>query len=345
MAATPTPEQVAALFHALRQLFGTCLIGFTLGTTLYGVSVLQTFIYFRLYTKDHWFLKSTVNVSLVFVLHSGLLSLLEIASLWTLDTLTTIFVAHSLYVYFVLNFGEDPTVNLVIPWSFVAEKFLVTVITFIAQLFYARTIWKVSAHKIVVFCIVALAIASFGLGIVTTVHLFQDRLVTSIAAREFSLRSADHKWPCPRICCLNDIIITVALCYFLHIHRSAAIASTGQLIDSLILYAVSRGVLTAITQIMFLVLNVGLPHDTYWQPFHQVVGKLYVNSVLATLNVRKRLNATEDSGTVGLPEFHARTTDYSTDIHTQSHPSLHSASMSLRPKANTQINTSMSDVL
>ncbi len=59
---------------------------------------------------------------------------------------------------------------------------------------------------------------------------------------------------------LNDIIITVALCYFLNVHRSAAIAScvlrdasqmmsdteytprrTGQLIDSLILYAVSRG--------------------------------------------------------------------------------------------------------
>ncbi len=153
MAATPTPEQIAALFHALRQLFGTCLIGFTLGTTwdflsnplpkelphshpsLYGVSVLQTFIYFRLYTKDHWFLKSTVIVPLIFMLQNrayfptlrsppcGELSgsscsrrarLTESGR--TLDTLTTIFVAHSLYVYFVLNFGEDPTVNLIIPW-------------------------------------------------------------------------------------------------------------------------------------------------------------------------------------------------------------------------------------
>ncbi|KAF8910775.1 hypothetical protein CPB85DRAFT_679082 [Mucidula mucida] len=262
------------------------------GTTLYGVSVLQTFLYFRLYTKDHWFLKSTV------------------ASLWTLDTLTTIFVAHSLRLLR-LELWRRPNVNLIIPWSFVAEKFLVTVITFIAQLFYARTIWKVSAHKIVVFSIVALAVASFGLGIVTTVHLFQDRLVTSIAAREFSIISGLVQG----FAALNDIIITVALCYFLNVHRSAAIASTGQLIDSLILYAVSRGVLTAITQILFLVLNVGLPHDTYWQPFHQVVGKLYVNSVLATLNIRNRLNATEDSGTIGLPEFHARTTDYTTDIH------------------------------
>ncbi|KAJ6552443.1 hypothetical protein DFH09DRAFT_1319189 [Mycena vulgaris] len=37
---------------------------------------------------------------------------------------------------------------------------------------------------------------------------------------------------------------------------------------------------------MFLMLNLALPRATYWMPFHQAVGKLYVNSVFATLNVR-----------------------------------------------------------
>ncbi|KAJ7454554.1 hypothetical protein B0H11DRAFT_2244833 [Mycena galericulata] len=53
--------------------------------------------------------------------------------------------------------------------------------------------------------------------------------------------------------------------------------STNEMIDTLIL----------ITQILFLALNVGLPDRTIWQPFHQLVGKLYVNSILASLNVRR----------------------------------------------------------
>jgi len=93
---------------------------------------------------------------------------------------------------------------------------------------------------------------------------------------------------------LDDVLITAALCYFLHTRRvGGGLTSqnrTDVIIDSLMLYAVSRGILTAVTQILFLVLNVALPHDTFWQPFHQAVGKLYVNSVLATLNIRSTFN-------------------------------------------------------
>jgi len=48
-----------------------------------------------------------------------------------------------------------------------------------------------------------------------------------------------------------------------------------------------RGIVTAITQLMFLILNVGFPSRTYWQPFHQLITKMYVNSILASLNARR----------------------------------------------------------
>jgi len=59
------------------------------------------------------------------------------------------------------------------------------------------------------------------------------------------------------------------------------------MIDTLILYTMCRGIVTSIAQIMFLALNVGLPDHTYWQPFHQLMSKLYLNSILVTLNSRK----------------------------------------------------------
>ncbi|KAJ7122814.1 hypothetical protein C8R44DRAFT_981080 [Mycena epipterygia] len=272
-AAAAAAAEIAALISAVKELFASTFIGFCVATTLYGVSVLQVYLYFRkYYATDRWTLKTMV------------------AALWTFDTLTTIFVAHSLYV-FVFAF-LDAKILTGIPWSFTAEKLLVTIITFIAQCFYAHTISKVSqdnsSTKITTTFILFLAVGSFGLGIYTTVHLFKNPALDSISTRSFLIVSGLVQG----LAALNDIVITGSLSYYLHVRRNS-IPSSEQLIDTLILYAVSRGVLTAIAQIMFLVLNVALPHRQFWLPFHMAVGKLYVNSVLATLNVRERLRQTE----------------------------------------------------
>ncbi|KAF7330747.1 hypothetical protein MVEN_02413400 [Mycena venus] len=259
--------QLAALTSAIKELFATTFIGFTVATTLYGVSILQCFLYFRKY-RDRLALKTMVAV------------------LWILDTLTTIFVAHSLFLFVFGLLNKKVDVN--IPWSFTAEKLLVTIITFIAQCFYAHTIWKVSRNRIITVFISVLAVGTFALGIYTTVHLFQNAALNSISTRSFLIVSGLVQG----LAALNDIVITGSLSYYLHIKRSS-LPSSEKLIDTLIIYAVSRGVLTAVAQIMFLVLNVAMPHHQYWLPFHMAVGKLYVNSVLATLNVRQSLSQTE----------------------------------------------------
>ncbi|KAJ7367925.1 hypothetical protein DFH08DRAFT_946898 [Mycena albidolilacea] len=260
--------QLAALTSAVKELFATTFIGFTVATTLYGVSILQVYLYFRRYSQDRWTLKTMV------------------ATLWILDTLTTIFVAHSLFVFVFGLLSKKADTN--IPWGFTVEKMLVTIITFIAQCFYAHTIWKVSKNILTTVFVSVLAVATFGLGIYTTVHLFQNPGLNSISSRSFLIVSGLVQG----LAALNDIVITASLSYYLHIKRSG-LPSSEKLIDTLIVYAVSRGVLTAVAQIMFLVLNVAMPHHQYWLPFHLVVGKLYINSVLASLNVRSSLSRTE----------------------------------------------------
>ncbi|KAJ7162587.1 hypothetical protein C8R43DRAFT_1173224 [Mycena crocata] len=269
MASPFSAAKLAELTSAVKELFATTFIGFCVATTLYGISVLQVYLYFRRYTNDRWTLKTMVAI------------------LWTFDTLTTVFVAHSLFVFVFGILNRQIDVN--IPWSFTAEKFLVTLITFIAQCFYAYTILQVSEkNKIITAFVLILAVGSFGLGIHTTVHLFQNPALNSISTRDFLIVSGLVQG----LAALNDIVITASLSYFLHLRRNS-IPASEKLIDTLILYAVSRGVLTAIAQIMFLVLNVALPHRQFWLPFHMVVGKLYVNSVLATLNVRQSLTQSE----------------------------------------------------
>ncbi|KAJ7507532.1 hypothetical protein B0H11DRAFT_2218373 [Mycena galericulata] len=283
--------ELAALIAGVKQLFATSFIGFSVATTLYGISVLQIYLYYRNYPGDRASLKFMV------------------ALLFLLDTLCTIFVAHSLYTFYVLNFGKNPLEDLVIPWSFSTEKLLVTLITFVAQLFYAHTIWKVTVSKIIVGLIIFLAVTCLALGIVTTVELdWNSKILGSInISRHFNwffymTRPQIISGLVQGLAALNDVIITVSMCYYLY-HNRGGLPSTNRFVDTLILYAVSRGVLTAVCQILFLATNVALPGATYWQPFHQAVGKLYVNSVYATLNVRSTFSEKSEVQLGTVPVF------------------------------------------
>ncbi|KAJ7861608.1 hypothetical protein B0H13DRAFT_2072716 [Mycena leptocephala] len=262
-AAAAMAAAIAAAIAEVKEVFATSFIGFAVATTAYGISVLQVYLYFRKYPKDEIILKLTVG------------------SLWILDTLSTIMVAHSLYTYFVLNFG-NLAADALVPWSFALENGLLTGVTIIAQCYYSWQIWTISRNPIVTGTIFLCAVASCGLGLYITVHLFRFPAVASIGEPSFQAISG----PVQGTAGACDILIMLALVYYLRSKRKGGIKTTEQMIDTLILYAMCRGILTAIVQILFLALNVGLPERTYWQPFHQLVGKVYVNSILASLNVR-----------------------------------------------------------
>lgn len=256
------PPEVLAAIAAVKQTFGTILIGFAIATTLYGVTNLQVYLYYRHYTRDP--------------LHNKLL----VAFLWVLDSFTTILVAHSMYTYFVLNFN-DLEADGRIPWSFALESEVVDIITLFAQFFFGLQLWKVSRYKVVPLLVLALALAAFALDIKVTAELFRTLSVEALGTRQIYVIGSVVQG----LCFLCDVIITAGLCYHFQGVKSQS-NSRGEFIDNLILYTVTRGTATAICQLMFMALNVSRPNDTFWQPFHQAVGKLYVNSVLASLNFR-----------------------------------------------------------
>ncbi|KAJ7912239.1 hypothetical protein B0H13DRAFT_2007827 [Mycena leptocephala] len=258
------PAIIAAAVALAKEVFATSFIGFAIATTVYGISILQCYLYFRNYPKDTIHLKLTVG------------------TLFLLDTLSTIMITHSLYTYFVLNFG-DLAADAFIPWSFALENGLLTLITITAQCFYAWQIWTVSSNVVITCGILLLAISSCGAGLYVTVHLFRFPAVATTSSP--LLKSITGPVQGLAACC--DILITVTLIFYLRSNRGKGALSTKQIIDTLILYALGRGILTAVTQILFLVLNVGFPSRTWWQPFHQLVGKLYINSIVASLNVRQ----------------------------------------------------------
>jgi len=85
-----------------------------------------------------------------------------------------------------------------------------------------------------------------------------------------------------------DILITVFLCYSLQSNRSSS-SSMDHVINLLILYTFENGALTCAATVISMICWLIMPSNRIFMGLHFVISKLYANSLLATLNTRKKL--------------------------------------------------------
>jgi len=85
-----------------------------------------------------------------------------------------------------------------------------------------------------------------------------------------------------------DVLITCSLFILLWKSRSRSLSLNG-VIDSLILYTLELGSLTAIATIIAMVLWLAQPHNMIFLGLYFAIAKLYCNSMLASLNTREEL--------------------------------------------------------
>ncbi|TBU61878.1 histone acetylation protein-domain-containing protein [Dichomitus squalens] len=90
--------------------------------------------------------------------------------------------------------------------------------------------------------------------------------------------------------CISDIIIAVAMCYYLYKKR------TG-------LKSVNSGLVTSIIGTICVVTFAAMPTNFVWLSFFWVMGKCYVNSFLALLNSREMLRDKVAKGALQLSNF------------------------------------------
>ncbi|KAJ8085618.1 hypothetical protein PM082_004436 [Marasmius tenuissimus] len=94
---------------------------------------------------------------------------------------------------------------------------------------------------------------------------------------------------------LSDIVVAGSLCALLHESRTG-IGKTNRIITSLMIYAVNRCLLTSFVAIVEVIVFVARPHELWFLGVDFVIGKLYANSLLASLNSRNMLRNQQGSG-------------------------------------------------
>lgn len=94
-----------------------------------------------------------------------------------------------------------------------------------------------------------------------------------------------------------EVLITGSLCVLLYDYGSGSgFPRTKRLLNTLVVYAVNRCLLTSLVAIADLVIAIEV-QDPWSIGLDFVIGKLYANSLLASLNSRKHLRS-QDPGTV-----------------------------------------------
>ncbi|KAI0371161.1 hypothetical protein BV20DRAFT_215184 [Pilatotrama ljubarskyi] len=133
------PEYV----RALRGFISCSLVGLPIATAVYGITILQTYLYFRRYPEDSIRLKTLVG------------------TLWILDTFTIVLICHSTYKIVISNTGQVAS-DFVLPWSVSLENGATDLITVAVQCYFASQLHRLSRRRVLPGLIVLLTIPTLG---------------------------------------------------------------------------------------------------------------------------------------------------------------------------------------
>ncbi|KAI6158187.1 hypothetical protein BKA82DRAFT_2173839 [Pisolithus tinctorius] len=250
--------------------------GFDLRHVIWHNNSPGTYVYFMHYSED----ASTMTFL--------------VGAIWILDTLHVSLTCHSLYYYLITNYGVPMSLEYTV-WSFSVSVLVNVLVIFVVQFFFTHKIYCLCRPQLkwlVTAPIIVLVLAHFGFGIVMVSAMFIDeKLSVILQARFYSVT------PATAATALVEILITVSLCVlFYDSGSSSAFPRTKRLFHTLIIYAVNRCLLTLLFVIAELSVNV-VQQDAWAIGLNFIVGKLYANSLLASLNTRQYLRS-QASGTL-----------------------------------------------
>ncbi|KAF7360361.1 hypothetical protein MVEN_00765800 [Mycena venus] len=273
-----------ALLQSFQETFGAALIGGLLAMGLYGLTTSQTYFYFVEYPNDKIWRKTLV------------------CTLWVLNTIHSAFMIHMAYHYLILKafnpFGLSQNI-----WSLPASMIVHILTAFLVMIYFLSIIFQFGKPKLRWWLAVPNLISVLlhvGFGIESTIHVFQTPSLVHLTA--FTKMSF---LPMAAAQVGADILLALSLCFVLHNHRTT-FRRTNSIVDTLIVYAINRCLLTAGTAVVSLLMITLKPESMMYIGPELLFAGLYTNALLATLNSRRRIRdgSSKDPDTTDFSSVH-----------------------------------------
>ncbi|KAG8951425.1 hypothetical protein FRC04_006196 [Tulasnella sp. 424] len=289
----------------IQLLVGPLLLGYLFNYGLYGILILQTYIYYLSFPKDTKLIKSLVY------------------GLFFLDTIQTVMTTHNAWHFLSSGWGNvgvlaDPG------WSWIAVPLFSGLVSSTVQLFFSWRIWKLSGFWWLAGFISCAALAQGISACVTGIWFAILNDITKIAL----LDASAGVWLAGSA--ITDFLITISLVWVLQRKAQGDLSSnTEDIISRLIRLTVQTGAVTTFAATAELIMYLRTPENNLHMVGYfiqsavgngvtkpsvldpQIPGlalsKLYTNTLMATLNSRsdtfsssQRSRSNTDNGGISL---------------------------------------------
>ncbi|KAJ3754700.1 hypothetical protein EV360DRAFT_86590 [Lentinula raphanica] len=271
----------------LDNTMGAMFIGVLCAAVLYGAACIQTWYYY-VHQKDRWPLRALV------------------AAVMITDTLHQALIAHTLYTYLITNFGNALELGNTV-WSLLAEVLVNGFTAVLVQRQFSGSqglaingnIW-ISVPAVLLVAAEFVCVFVFAVIGLTRVQTFAElaELLTGLSITVNVLAA------------VGDTYIAALLTLLLHTSRTG-FRRSDSIINKLIIFSINTGALTSLCAIASMLSILLAPNTFIYISFFFCMGRLYANSLLATLNVRSLLRkdggsnvqASNDTGSIPLGAY------------------------------------------
>lgn len=255
--------------------YGIQMVGVVISSILFGISCLQTFIYYisQPFSRDPLWLK---------ILPAWLMAL---------QAVHLVLLVVAIYKTLVNNFGDYESLPIIPREGYVAN-IVVGLLAFSAQLFYIWRLWKFGRSRLSIgkyiwvfssFC-VFLATVYLGLTLANaSLELAHDDSVSFTSSRTW----VDTSYTFASINFFLDAIFVVAMIWLLTHEGRSHYAQTKNMVNRLMILTINSGLATMIAALLFIVFLATNPSSFVYIFFYYLTAPLYCNSVLANLNSRE----------------------------------------------------------
>ncbi|TDL23435.1 hypothetical protein BD410DRAFT_160569 [Rickenella mellea] len=235
-------------------------------TPLLGVSMFQGYIFFTNY-NDSFRLR------------------LFVGCLMLLDFSTTLFNSLSQRTIIITNSGNPATLTGA-KSTLAAEAAATLVVTWLTQIFFAFRVHQVSPTRRVILVLIV-----FFASLAIAVGMVQTYFVAALPFQELRTLKFKVVNTCAGVfAALSDALAVSAMC-MTFVQSKMDTKRFQSVLRYLFIYTVNRGIIVTSAQILAVVLYVYAPTNFYWTPVHNLLSKLYLNTLLAMLNSRGTLRS------------------------------------------------------
>ncbi|CAL1702690.1 unnamed protein product [Somion occarium] len=249
---------------SIPQILGGLIIGIGVGLVLYGVTMTQAYVYMLNCESDPKWMKLLVVLVCI------------------LETVHTAFIFRQLYNYSVSAIA-NPLVLGNIDWSVGATLFSSNAIATLVEGFYIRRQWILSRSYILTLGTALLLLVRIGVHIAVSIETYlfptwndfhQKHFLNILVQSTLALTAG------------VDAVVAASMVYFLRREKGTHTGAKG-IITWMMMYAVHSGLILMAASLVVVLTFVTMSDSLTFAGFIAIIGKLYSNSLLGTLNARQ----------------------------------------------------------